>query len=185
VQAFRLDEALVNAAAEASPGRQQRSPANLPKKIAALSRETCDEWLLRLALGEEPHLSLAFQRFLEPERESEPGAQQRRTVGELLSLAEAEHEQRRQRAAAAAEARRFRELEALAPKAEDTWTFAQQLLEQGYSHYDEVVELLIKLHELAIHQGTEEEFEGRVQEIRTTYATRKSLLQRMDRAGLP
>jgi hypothetical protein len=102
----------------------------------------------------------------------------------LLALAEVEQEQLRQQEEAEAEARRIRELEALAPKAEDTWTFARQLLEQGYGHYDEVVELLIKLHDLAIHQGTEEKFEARMQQIRTTYSGRKALLQRINKAGL-
>jgi len=185
VEAFHLDEALVKAAAEASPGRQQPAPLDLRERIAELPRETCDEWLLRLAQGEEPHLSLSLRRLLEPERNGEPVTRKRRTVGQLLALAGAEQERLRQQAEAEAEARRIRELEALASKAGDTWTFARQLLQQGYSHYDEVVELLGKLHDLAIHQGTEEEFEARMQEIRTTYSTRKTLLQRMDRAGLP
>ncbi|MDT8306247.1 MAG: hypothetical protein RRC07_09940 [Anaerolineae bacterium] len=185
VEAFHLDEALVNAAAKTSPDRAPASPSNLRQRIAALPRETCDEWLLRLAQGEEPHLSLAFRHYLEPSRAIRQSTQKRRTVGELVTLAEAEKDQLRQQAAAKAEARRIRELEALAPKAEETWTFARQLLEQGYSHYDEVVELLVKLHDLAIHQGTEEAFETRLREIRATYPRRKGLLVRLDEAGLP
>lgn len=64
----------------------------------------------------------------------------------MLALAEAEQARLRQQAAAAAEAHHIRELEALAPKEEYTWTFATQLLEQGYGHYEEVVEILVKLH---------------------------------------
>lgn len=106
-------------------------------------------------------------------------------VGELLALAEAEQERLCQQAAAEAEARRIRELEALAAKEEDTWTFATQLLEQGYGKYDEVVEMLVKLHDLAIYQGMEEAYEARLQEIRETYSGRKALLRRMEKAGLP
>lgn len=185
VEVFHLDDALVHVAAEASPDRTAGSPSNLRQRIAALPREACDEWLLRLAQGEEPHLSLAFRHYLAPSRATEQSTQKRRTAGELLALARAERDRIRQQAAAEAEARRIRELEALAPKAEETWTFARQLLEQGYSHYDEVVELLVKLHELAIHQGKEDAFAARLQEIRATYPRRTGLLVRLDKAGLP
>jgi hypothetical protein len=185
VEAFHLDEALVKVAAIASPDRTPGPPSNLRQRIAALPRETCDEWLLRLAQGEEPHLSLAFRHYLEPSRATDQRTQRRRTVGELLALARAERDRIHQQAAAEAEARRICELETLAPKSEETWIFAKQLLEQGYSHYDEVVELLVKLHELAIHQGTEEAFAARLREIRATYPRRKGLLERLDKAGLP
>jgi hypothetical protein len=185
VEVFHLDEALVNVAAEASADRSQTPSSDLRQRIAALPREACDEWLLRLAHGGEPHLSLAFRQFLEPSRVITQSAQKRRGVGELLARVEAERDRLRRQAAAEAEARRIRELEALAPRAEETWIFAMQLLEQGYSHYDEVVELLVKLHNLSIHQGTEEAFAGRLQEIRATYPRRKGLLVRLDEAGLP
>jgi hypothetical protein len=74
-------------------------------------------------------------------------------VGELLALAEVEEERARKQAATEAEKRRIRELEALAPKAEETWTFAEQLVEQGNGRaYDEAVQLLVNLHDLAIHR---------------------------------
>ena len=39
--------------------------ANIARlKIAALSRSECNEWLLRLAKGEKPHLSVALRRHL-------------------------------------------------------------------------------------------------------------------------
>ena len=185
VEAFHLDEALVNVAAEASLSRPEVSPSNLRQRIAGLPRETCDEWLLRLAQAREPHLSLAFRRYLDAGREIKPTTEKRRTVGELLALAEAEKARLRQQAAAEAEARRVRELEALASRAEDIWIFATQLLEQGYGNYDEAVELLVKLHDLAVHQGTEKVYGARLQEIRNTYPRRKALLKRLDKAGLP
>jgi hypothetical protein len=184
-EAFHLDQALVNVAAQTSPDGKLASASNLRQRIAALPREMCDEWLLRLAQGEEPHLSLAFRHYLEPSRAPEQSTQKRRTAGELLALARAEGDRIHQRAVAEAEARRIRELETLAPRSEETWIFAEQLLEQGYSHYDEVVELLVKLHELASHQGTEETFVARLQEIRATYPRRTGLLARLDKAGLP
>ncbi|MBK9053563.1 MAG: hypothetical protein IPL78_22480 [Chloroflexi bacterium] len=69
--------------------------------------------------------------------------QGKRTVAELERLAKAERKQARQQAAAAAEAKRIRELETLASKAEATWTFIEQLVEQGTGRsYAEATELL-------------------------------------------
>ena len=123
VEAFHLDEALVNVAAEASRGPPQVSSSNLSQRIAGLPRETCNEWLLRLAQGREPQLSLAFRRYMDTGREIKPNTQKRRTVAELLALAEVEKARLRQQATTKTEARRIRELEALAPKAEDIASF--------------------------------------------------------------
>jgi hypothetical protein len=111
---------------------------------------------------------------------------ERRTVGELLALAEVEEERTRKQLAAEAEARRIRELKALATKAEDTWTFAEQLIQRGNGRaYDEAWQLLVKLHDLAIHQGTETAYEERLERIRAAYPRRRALLERLDKAGLP
>lgn len=186
MEAFHVDESLVTIAAKASPARQEISLSQLRQKIAALPRDDCDEWLLRLAQGKQAHLSLLFQRYLLSGQESLPTEIERRTVGELLSQAELEEQRTRKQLAAEAEARRIRELEALAPKAEDTWTFAEQLIQQGNGRaYDESIQLLVKLHDLAIHQGTERAYEQRLGRIRATYPRRRALLERLDKAGLP
>ena len=186
MEAFHVDESLVSVAAGASLSRRDVSEAELRDKIVALPREVCDEWLLRLAQGKDAHLSLVFQRYLLSGQEMAPMAPGRRTAAELLALAKVEAERVSQRRAAEAEAQRIRELEALAPKAEDTWTFAEQLIEQGSGRsYDEAVQLLVKLHELAIHQGKEAAFAARLRRIRTTYPRRQALMRRLDKAGLP
>lgn len=185
MEAFHVDDSLVTVAATASPSREDVSEVELRENIAALPREACHEWLLRLARGEEAHLSLVFQRYLLSGRETEATAIGQRTAGELLALAEVEAERMRQQLAAEAEARRIRELEALAPKAEEMWTFAEQLIQQGTGRsYDEAVQLLVKLYDLAIHQGKEAACKARLHRIRATYSRRKAMLDRLDKAGL-
>jgi uncharacterized Zn finger protein len=44
---------------------------------------------------------------------------------------------------------------------------------------------LVKLRDLAIHQGTEVAYEERLRRIREEYQRRRALLERFDRAGLP
>jgi hypothetical protein len=186
MEAFHVDDSLVTVAATASPSRKDVSEAELRQRIVALPREACDEWLLRLARGEEAQLSLGFQRYLLSGQETAAPAKGQRTVGELLALAEVKAERMRQQVAAEAEARRIRELEALAPKAEEMWTFAEQLIQQGTSRsYDEALQLLVKLHHLAIHQGKETTCKSRLHHIRATYSRRKGMLDRLDKAGLP
>lgn len=186
MEAFHLDESLVNVAAASSSLPKTITGAQLRQRIADLPRAECDEWLLRLAQGQEAQLSLAFHRHLcadEPATAVTPG---RRTAAELQALAEAEAKRLKQQQAAAAEAQRIRELEAFAPKAEASWTFAEQLIKQATSRsYDEAVQLLVKLHQLAIHRGTEATFASRMEKIRATYARRAALIRRFDQANLP
>ena len=186
MEAFHVDEALVAAAAKASPTAQTPSPTALRQTIAALPREVCDEWLLRLAQGQEANLSLLFQRTLQSGRVAETTAQGKRTVAELERLAEAEYQHAQQKSAAAAEAKRIRELETLASKAEATWTFIEQLVEQGTGRsYTEATELLVKLHQLAMHQNKELAFAGRLKRLREANAKKRAWLSRVDKAGLP
>ena len=56
MEAFHVDKSLVTIAAEASPTQQDVSLSQLRDLIAVLPRNDCDEWLLRLAQGEEAHL---------------------------------------------------------------------------------------------------------------------------------
>lgn len=131
-------------------------------------------------------LGPAFRRHLLGSAGAASAQNRRRTVAELLELAEAEETHASQRARAEAEARRIRELEALAPKAEETWTFVEQLIAQSNGRsYDEAVQLLVKLRDRAVHQGMEAAYEERLRGIREARQRRRSLLQRFDRAGLP
>ncbi|MCP4360755.1 MAG: hypothetical protein GY796_22330, partial [Chloroflexi bacterium] len=80
---------------------------------------------------------------------------------------------------------RKRQMEALAPKAEETWTAVDQLIQEGQAKpYDKAVQLLTKLHDLAIYQGTEPAYAARLHRLRSTYSRRSALLRRLDRAGL-
>lgn len=139
--------------------------------------------MLRLAQGE-LQLEVAFRRHLLGEdQQAVPG---RRTVGELLAAAKEERAIVERKKAAQAEARRLKELEALAPKAEESWAHVEQLIEQGRAGpYKEAVALLVKLRDLAVLQGEEAEFEARLRPLREKYPNRAALLRRLDEAGLP
>jgi hypothetical protein len=94
----------------------------------------------------------------------------------------ADEERRR---AAEAEADRVRELEALAQRQEEAW----QELEQSIQHYtakgyEEAVSLVKQLQEAAIYQGERTHFQEHLDGIYARYPTRRSLLERLQKAGL-
>jgi len=140
---------------------------------------------LRLALGE-PHLSLALNRRLGGENAAlPPGAEERRTVGQLLTAAEEESERVRQQRAAQAEAKRIAELEALAQRESQAWRDVDALIQEGKAKsYEEAVQLLLKLNDLAEYHHQSAAFQERLNQIYHEYSRRSALLRRLRAAGL-
>ncbi len=185
VEFFEIDEMLIHVATEASADRKPAANDWLRGALARLPTDERDAFLLRLAQGE-PHLSVALNRRL---REIAPMPKammpSRRTVGQLLAEAEERRERERRRRAAEAEARRIGELEALARREAETWAEVGALIEQMQAKaYDEAVRLLIKLRDLARHQGEEVAFQQRLNGIYERYNRRSGLLGRLREVGL-
>ncbi|MBU1877982.1 MAG: hypothetical protein KJ734_03435, partial [Chloroflexi bacterium] len=150
---FELDEFLVQAAAQASGDRATPVDSWLPPALAQLPARERDDFLLRLAQGE-PYLSAALNRRLRelvPRVDPAPGP--RRTVGQLLALAEEERERVHRQRAEEAAARRLRELEALAQREDETWREVDRLIQQATARsYEDAVQYLVQLRDLAHHQ---------------------------------
>jgi hypothetical protein len=182
---FEIDEFLVQVAAQASGIREATSDSWLPQALAQLPHEERDAFLLRLAQGE-PYLSAALNRRLrELVPRVEPDAGPRRTVGQLLAAAEEEEERVRRKQAEEAEARRIRELEALAQREEQTWRQVDTLIQKATGKsYQEAVQLLVKLRELALHQAKMIVFQQRLNHIYERYPRRTALRRRLKDAGL-
>jgi hypothetical protein len=186
VELFDVDADLLQEAAERSAKPvQTASKDDLSQAIAQLPPEEKDAFLLRLAQGE-PHLSLALNRRLGALRGApQPDMAQRRTVSELFADAETLRERKRKEQAAQAEARRIRELEALAKREAQTWEEVEALIQQSRAKaYKEAAQLLVKLQELAIYQGQETAFQQRLNRIYEQYSRRSALLRRLRDAGL-
>jgi hypothetical protein len=187
VELFDVDADILQAATERSAKLEPQvfGEEDLRRAIAALAPEEKDDFLLRLVQGE-PQLSLVLKHRLGmlsagPQHSSEP----RRTVAEILAAA-AEMEERRLAAeAAAAEARRIAELEALAQRGDGVWDEVNALIRQGQAKpYDEAVQLLKKLRDLAEHQRQTVAFQARLNRIHDEYSRRSSLMRRLRDAGL-
>lgn len=61
-------------------------------------------------------------------------------------------------------------MKALAPKAEEMWTAVDHLIRQSKAKpYDEAVQLLTKLHDLAVYQETESAYGDRLRHLRAKH----------------
>jgi hypothetical protein len=182
---FGIDKMLVQIAAEASGRRQADSQDWLRQAILQLSRDECDTFLLRLAQREASLAAKLHQRLRQVAPLPKPEASHRRTVGQLMRETKECHERELRRKAKEAEAKRIRELEALAKRESETWTEVFTLIERMQAKpYEEAVRLLGKLQDLAVYQGEKAAFQQRLNRIYEQYSRRPALLSRLRDAGL-
>jgi hypothetical protein len=184
---IELDPDLVKAAAQASP-RHQADEVKLEKWLPALTEAERQKFLLKL-VKREPQVDLQLIGRLKelagvgkPAASLTPGA---RTFSEIHSIADNVSEQREQQEKKAAKAKRIKELEALAPKEEQTWQKILDLIAVKQSlPYDRATALLKDLRDLAEHQGKLPEFAQRFQKLMREYSTRPALIARWQKIKL-
>jgi hypothetical protein len=186
-QFFDIDPHLIESATAASPTKTLAvSDKALRQAIAQLTREEFDEFLFRLAQGE-AGLSLALKHKLRGMLKTSPFPQDslRRPVRELLKGARRLREQAEQRQREEAEKRRIEELKKLAKREAQAWQEVGTLIQRRQAKaYDEAVEQLLKLRELAEFQNTQSDFKKRLRQLREQYQSRHSFIQRLERVGL-
>jgi hypothetical protein len=183
---FYLDEDLVGAAAEASSTSRQ-SEIDPERWIHQLPEAVKDDFLIRLANGE-PGLHLALKKHLLKTAgisTTQIPSKGTRTVSELLERADAVEQQRIEKARREAELKRNRQLDKLAERVPQMWERVFSLIEERRSKsYEQAVELLVDLRDLARRDGWEAEFQGRIDEIGQTYSTLRALRRCMENKGL-
>lgn len=185
IELFELDEHLVAAAAEASGSPEVVSEVDLRRAIGQLSREQAETWLLRLTQGE-AQLSVAFNRELAKLSDRpQTNPPTRRTIGDLQTAAERIEKEARARRAAEAQARHLKKMESLAAREAQLWQEIVDLLEQKTaSAYEQAVQHLADLRDLAQHQGEQTAFQTRLNKIYRDYHNRSALLRRLHQAKL-
>lgn len=185
---FSIDPLLIQAAAEKSPPlKRGRLVLNYTSLVASLSREECDNFLVRLAEGE-PALGLKLRKRLgnigvsKDPRRPKPS----RTFEELLKKAEKLAGEEKKRQEEAALLRHIAEMQSLAAREQQTWLFVEDLLDNGRkiaSVYDEATDLLEKLNQLSDFQDSRDIFFKRLHRLADKYATRAALMSRWHRHG--
>jgi hypothetical protein len=182
---MEIDPHLAAVAAKESAKRKPPPERELEKAIARLSREECDDYLRRLLQGE-PQLRIELRARLQqlvglPQAISI----RERTVRQLLAEAERERKEEEREREREAEQKHLEELEALGRREDAAWKEVEVLLQKYTAqNYQQAVDLISKLREVAVHRETETVFQGRLNSIYERYPTRHSLLERLRAAGL-
>jgi hypothetical protein len=198
-----IDGDLIEVAAQASLRSTEDSGnrKELESWVRGLPEDEKHTLLMRVLdedvqLGTELRIKFAQQTGAISLPDSAPEPENRRTVGELLSAAEELAEDKRRQAAEKAAAKkkciekeraaaREKYLEDLAPKAEKVWLKVEDLISTKQpARYDEAVELLVDLRDLAARRGKVEGFQSRHRELCEKHAKKPSLLRKIEKAGL-
>lgn len=194
---LRLDEELLDVAAEASAALTEETPSTvaLTKWAKQLPAADKDDVIVRLLRGDGAHLRAELLRRYRGGTAVE-AVGDRRTAGELLAGAQASWaelqrlteerqaaEQARREAAAAAA--RERRLDELAADPEPAWQQVATLIAtKKPKEYDAAVALLADLKALGERDGQRKAFRGRIHQLCQEHARKPSLLDRLERAGL-
>ena len=185
VDLFGLDEDLISAAAENSPFEEEESEP-IETWVAALSEAERNDFLVRMARGESHIASQLVQRLRQNQqpRSMEQPEQPRRSLGDLMAIALAQEKNRKTREQRIARQARVAQLEALAPKEAILWQDVFRLIELKQSKaYDQAIEYLIDLRDLAELQETLPQFFARIKKMRNDYSSRSGLISRLQQAG--
>lgn len=184
VELFELDTFLVRVAAELSPKRKEITKETLQNAVSKLTTVECRDFLLRLASGE-PNLShalnLRLREFIKrehggPSKEKEP-----LPVLTLLENAERAKEQEERKQRELEEAKRIERLDSLAGQAPRLWKKVNSLIAQKQvKAYDEAVEILVELKELAEYKGTQNAFQEKINKLHETHNNLSGLRRRME-----
>lgn len=185
IKLFELDKYLVKVAAKSSQELTSITDEIWLEKISQLSRKECDLILLQL-LKEQPNLAIKFKQklskkitFIQFEKKSS------RSILQLLQTAKQEEEKNRIKKEQAAEKKRIEELKQFANQATQAWSNIERLLLVAQAKpYEEAVNLLVKLKDLAEYQNKQPEFQKRLNYIHEKYSRRVGLLRRLKNAGL-
>jgi hypothetical protein len=186
IEFFGIEESMVQAAAQASDVPDGASDVWKEQAIAHLSRQECERFLLQMTRGE-PHASVLLERRLRALAGAAAPAMfpPSRTVAQLRALATAWRDAERERLAREAERKRVAKLQDLAQREPQVWAEVDELIQRTTGNaYQQAVELLVELCDLAIYQGTKSTFDQRLNQIYAEHSRRSGLLRRLHAAGL-
>jgi hypothetical protein len=193
---FCIDGDLVAAAARTGPQATTEPPrAAVMEIIESFDASQKAALLMRLYDGD-PHLRSEFRRRCRDDAAPAADPQPRRTAAELRAFAQQLAEERRLAEAKrleaeqrrwerqAAEAKR-RRLDALAERGAEAWHEVETFIGlRNGPGYAKAVALLIDLRDLALRQGTDDEFHERLAALRARHSSKPRLIERMMADGL-
>ncbi len=197
---LRIDTDLIAAAAERSATKPSRvlTRRDVTAWLSTLPAKRKDDLLASLITDEDPHLVIELQQqALESAHgTSPPSNERRRTAADLLERAQVLGEARRAKEAEARarkKAKREREaakkrqqhLESLRGKEPRLWSKVRKLIETRQpKRYDEAVEILRDLHDLAELEEDVESFRLKMSALHDEHQRKTTLVERFRKAKL-
>ncbi|MDJ0733530.1 MAG: hypothetical protein QNJ47_05480 [Nostocaceae cyanobacterium] len=184
---FELEQDLIAAAATASEYQEEESES-LEYLIPSLSESEKNDFLLRILKGDSHigvQLIMRLRELSENHKIIVNSDTPRRTLSELLKLAEGETIKRQEREQEVARQAKVQKLEALAKREDQVWQQVFELITLKQSKaYDQAVAYLVELRDLAEYQGKLQEFQSRIKQMKKDYSKRPGLISRLQRTGL-
>lgn len=197
---LRLDPDILVVAARNSP-RTKAVAANseeMYRWIASLPAREKDDMLVQLMEGDAPRIGMELQSRFRRQRDTRQSTTglKPRTVAELLSAAKIYGEERlreERRKAAMEKVRqeqeaamaRERHLDSLKGRSKTIWTTVETLVATRQpKSYDQAVQHLSDLRDLAGLEDCQAGFKKRLAEFRNQHAAKKSLIDRLTKGGL-
>ena len=190
VDFFKIDKELLHIAAEASPESAIVSNDMLIDAIKQLSRNECEDFLFRLALGE-PYIPIVLHGRIQEmlglnhqEQHTDP-AERRETLA-LLQATKYEEEELPE------EVREIDEnppektaLETLSQHESQLWIKVNALIDRKQiKAYKEAVQILSQLKEVAVYQCTETAFQEHIAQLQKKYSRLSGFRARLIEADL-
>jgi len=196
---LRLDPDLLVVASRNSTRTKEDAASTKERScwIASLPAREKDEMLVQLMEGDAPRIGMELQsRFLR-QRDTSPSTvgMKPRTVAELLALAETQRQERQQeqaRQAATKKANQERQatiarekhLDSLKGCSETIWATVETLAATRQpKSYDQAVQQLGDLRDLAEREGHQAGFKKRLAVFRNQHSAKKSLIDRLAKGG--
>lgn len=192
---LRVDEDWIAVAAKRSPAMHTEPGGDaLRAWLAAMPEAEKTDLLVRVAEGEGTMIGAELVRRLRSHSRPSSAGDEPRTVGELRDAAERMEAERsrlaRERAAkekaradAAKAAARSRYLDTLVGREDETWVSIEELIATKQpKRYDEAVQLLADLRDLAARDGREDQALARIEEICIRHDRKPSFIQRVRKA---
>lgn len=182
---FEIDPFLISAASERSPSLSPLQQADFSNLVSRLTRQECDEFLLRIINAEPGAIAALRKRLLSFEKPAPKAENRPRTFGELLDTAERLRQTESHRRAEEKRKKHIAEMQELAKYEVQSWHKIENLLQSGYTaqNYDDSTAWLSKLQELSEFQGKQIDFQSRLQALADKYKTRPALIGRWKKKG--
>ncbi|MEM9807601.1 MAG: hypothetical protein AAF959_20240 [Cyanobacteria bacterium P01_D01_bin.56] len=192
LQAFvdwlNLDPDLITVAAQVSQ-KQEELKEPFKDWVNALSDKEKTKLLLEIVTGDSV-ISNQLQARLRQKFAKAPESLSlsdvdRRHFSELSTLADTKRSERQAQEKAAAKAKRRKYLESLKPQKTQMWETVEELIARKQAQpYEQAIQHLIDLRDLAKLEGDSEIFQSRIRQMQADYSTRSGLLRRMRAAKL-